>query len=259
MTDTMTESAAAAVDPAPRSDLNRMLMPELKELAHSLGISGVSGMRKPDLLAAIRNRQSEGRSQGSPHAGAERSEEAAAAPAAARPEAAQQPATDAPHEQAAPDQTTEAGAEGSSRPSGDEPEQRQDRNREPTERRQILEAAALEVARPLDVIVPLLYDGPYQHWDIGRVHFPVAGHRNKNVVIVRVGECECGSKSRADPAVDLVPQVSKGELFDDGARPVGRAVVDDQHIVVAFGRKAAERLAELLAFVVDEDTGENLR
>ena len=73
----MTESAAAAADPAPRSDLNRMLMPELKELAHSLGISGVSGMRKPDLLAAIRNRQSEGRSQGSPQSSAERAEAAA--------------------------------------------------------------------------------------------------------------------------------------------------------------------------------------
>ena len=34
-----------------------MLMPELKELAQAMGISGVSGMRKPDLLAAIRNRQ----------------------------------------------------------------------------------------------------------------------------------------------------------------------------------------------------------
>ena len=131
----MTESAAAA-DPAPRSDLNRMLMPELKELAHSLGISGVSGMRKPDLLAAIRNRQSEGRSQGTRQSGAERAEESAAAPAAAQPEAAQQPVAKDQQEQAAPDQPTEAGGAGAPQQSGGEPQQRQDRNRDRDRRRQ---------------------------------------------------------------------------------------------------------------------------
>jgi transcription termination factor Rho len=60
MTDLITESAVSAAD-APRANgLARMLMPELKQLAHSLGISGVSGMRKTQLVAAITERQGGG-------------------------------------------------------------------------------------------------------------------------------------------------------------------------------------------------------
>jgi transcription termination factor Rho len=57
LTDLITASADPVADAPRRNDLARMLMPELRELAHSMGISGVSGMRKPDLLAAIRTRQ----------------------------------------------------------------------------------------------------------------------------------------------------------------------------------------------------------
>jgi transcription termination factor Rho len=133
----MTESAAAAADPAPRSDLNRMLMPELKELAHSLGISGVSGMRKPDLLAAIRNRQSEGRSQEAATSGAARAEKGAEPqqPESQQPESQQQEDTGAAaqQERAAAGESaetdTDAAAPDQSR-AGGEGQQRQDRNRD---------------------------------------------------------------------------------------------------------------------------------
>ena len=49
MTDTTT---------AKKSGLSSMLLPELKQLASSLGISGASGMRKSDLIAAISAKQS---------------------------------------------------------------------------------------------------------------------------------------------------------------------------------------------------------
>jgi transcription termination factor Rho len=102
----MTESVAPTTGTSPRSDLNRMLMPELKELAHSLGISGVSGMRKPDLLAAIRNRQSE-RAQSGSSATAVSAPDAAPA-AASQHDSAHGPATAAaePGGQASPSQAS---------------------------------------------------------------------------------------------------------------------------------------------------------
>jgi transcription termination factor Rho len=47
-----------ATAPAGKSGLSGMLLPELKQLAQSLGISGASGMRKGDLIEAIRAKQS---------------------------------------------------------------------------------------------------------------------------------------------------------------------------------------------------------
>ncbi len=38
-----------------KSDLNKMLLPELREYAASLNIKGISTMRKPELLRAIEN------------------------------------------------------------------------------------------------------------------------------------------------------------------------------------------------------------
>lgn len=60
----MTETTTA---PSSRrgSGLSGMLLPELKQLASSLGISGVSGMRKGDLVAAISQRQG-GEESGAP-------------------------------------------------------------------------------------------------------------------------------------------------------------------------------------------------
>ena len=51
MTDTTTAKKAG-------NGLSSMLLPELKQLASSLGISGASGMRKSDLIAAISAKQS---------------------------------------------------------------------------------------------------------------------------------------------------------------------------------------------------------
>ena len=55
MTDTTTSRAADR-----GSSLASMLLPELKQLAQQLGITGSSGMRKQDLIAAISERQKQG-------------------------------------------------------------------------------------------------------------------------------------------------------------------------------------------------------
>ena len=56
MTDT--DSATAGTK---KSGVGSMLLPELKQLASSLGISGASGMRKSDLVAAISEKQTQSR------------------------------------------------------------------------------------------------------------------------------------------------------------------------------------------------------
>ena len=65
MTDTQA-ALVAPVEPAPAGggSLAGMLLPELKRLAGSLGISGVSGMRKAELISAISTRQNGGNSGG---------------------------------------------------------------------------------------------------------------------------------------------------------------------------------------------------
>ena len=54
MTDTTTSTADRG------SSLASMLLPELKQLAQQLGITGSSGMRKQELIAAISERQQQG-------------------------------------------------------------------------------------------------------------------------------------------------------------------------------------------------------
>ncbi len=49
--------------------LSGMLLPELKQLASSLGISGTSGMRKGDLVAAISAKQGGSKQPGSKDSG----------------------------------------------------------------------------------------------------------------------------------------------------------------------------------------------
>ena len=61
-------SAAPAADPAPKADvttdastgsLSSMVLPELRALANSVGVKGASGMRKSELIAAIRESRGE--------------------------------------------------------------------------------------------------------------------------------------------------------------------------------------------------------
>ena len=54
MTETEVQASTA---PAKATGLSAMLLPELKQLAQQMGISGASGMRKGDLVAAIGERQ----------------------------------------------------------------------------------------------------------------------------------------------------------------------------------------------------------
>ncbi len=97
MTDTTTLDAASSAGKSRRSgSLSAMRLAELQGLASSMGISGTGKMRKSDLVAAIRARQS-GEDLPSGGDGATGSQPGADAPAA-RPAPAEQPA---PVEQAA--------------------------------------------------------------------------------------------------------------------------------------------------------------
>jgi transcription termination factor Rho len=69
--------------------LSGMVLPELRELAGQLGITGITGMRKGDLIAAIKERQgaSSGRSNGRAASRGDQTElPVSAAPAEAKPE-----------------------------------------------------------------------------------------------------------------------------------------------------------------------------
>ena len=101
----MTETTTSTADASKRRGdaLSGMLLPELRQLAQQLGISGSSGMRKGDLIGAISDRQKTAgagrrgarRDQGAPEAAA--STERAPKAAKADVEAAEKPA-DAPAE-----------------------------------------------------------------------------------------------------------------------------------------------------------------
>ncbi len=84
MTDTTTLDTASSQDEKPRRSgaLSTMKVAELQGLAASMGISGTAKMRKGDLVAAIKDRQSGG-SAPRRDAGAERPGTDAAAPASA--------------------------------------------------------------------------------------------------------------------------------------------------------------------------------
>ncbi|RWA22035.1 hypothetical protein MBRU_13705 [Mycolicibacterium brumae DSM 44177] len=92
-TDLMTaDSAVTSADsPASKSSksgsLNTMLLPELRALAGQVGVKGVSGMRKGDLVAAIRAQQAGG-------AAPAKSEPAKAEPAKAEPAKTEAPAAE---------------------------------------------------------------------------------------------------------------------------------------------------------------------
>ncbi|MGH3858861.1 Rho termination factor N-terminal domain-containing protein, partial [Actinokineospora sp.] len=60
--ETATDTASADKNGAPkrRAGLSGMVLAELRTLAGELGISGTTGMRKGDLIAAIKERQGGG-------------------------------------------------------------------------------------------------------------------------------------------------------------------------------------------------------
>jgi transcription termination factor Rho len=90
-------AATAAAETAPAATATRserggsltgMVLPDLRALANEVGVKGASGMRKSELIAAIREKRAEGTADNNGHAS-----EAAAAPAAETPEnAAEAPA-----------------------------------------------------------------------------------------------------------------------------------------------------------------------
>ena len=93
MTDTAVSTSAGSTR---GGGLSAMLLPELKQLAQQLGITGASGMRKGDLVAAIGERQH----PSTPQASAEPSERPRRS--ARREQAPAEATSDAPQAQAAP-------------------------------------------------------------------------------------------------------------------------------------------------------------
>src|SRR5512139_4339215 len=75
----VTETTEAAPKRRSGGGLSGMLLPELKQMAAGLGIKGVGGMRKSQLIDAIKAAQSGGQSEGA--TGGQSTVQAAAQPA----------------------------------------------------------------------------------------------------------------------------------------------------------------------------------
>ena len=92
----MTETSASSAGKAKRSgdNVSSMLLPELKQLAGSLGIPGASTMRKGDLVAAISDKKGAGRSAKRDQAPAEKSSDKPADAVSADKVRADQPRTE---------------------------------------------------------------------------------------------------------------------------------------------------------------------
>jgi transcription termination factor Rho len=92
----VTETSASSAGKAKRSgdNVSSMLLPELKQLAGSLGIPGASTMRKGDLVAAISDKKGAGRSAKRDQAPAEKSSDEPADAVSADKVRADQPRTE---------------------------------------------------------------------------------------------------------------------------------------------------------------------
>ncbi|MBW8483922.1 transcription termination factor Rho [Actinomadura parmotrematis] len=90
LTDASSAEPGAGAEAAPRrrragTGLSAMLLPELKALASNLGITGTTGMRKSQLIAAIQEKQGGGQGQAAPAASAGAEQGAAEAGKTERP------------------------------------------------------------------------------------------------------------------------------------------------------------------------------
>ena len=138
MTETEVQASTA---PAKATGLSAMLLPELKQLAQQMGISGASGMRKGDLVAAIGERQRSASSASSdsdrPRRGSRR-EQAPAASSEQAPAAPSEQAPAAPSEQAPAAAAGQAATRADNAPRAEQNDRqdqggnrdRQDRNRQ---------------------------------------------------------------------------------------------------------------------------------
>ncbi len=77
MTETTTGNSETAPTKKRAGGLEGMLLPELKQMAGGLGIKGAGGMRKSQLVEAIRAAQSGGAESGKPAAARKESSERA--------------------------------------------------------------------------------------------------------------------------------------------------------------------------------------
>ena len=100
----MTETSASSAGKAKRSgdNVSSMLLPELKQLAGSLGIPGASTMRKGDLVAAISDKKGAGRSAKRDQAPAEKSSDKPADAVSADKGSADKAGADQPRTERAP-------------------------------------------------------------------------------------------------------------------------------------------------------------
>ncbi|XVV02549.1 transcription termination factor Rho [Actinosynnema sp. CA-248983] len=98
----LTTPSNGSAPPRKRAGLSGMVLAELRELAGQLGITGTAGLRKGDLIAAIKERQggTSGRGSAATPPKAEKKaaapKAAASAPAAEKPAATEKPAAEAP-------------------------------------------------------------------------------------------------------------------------------------------------------------------
>ena len=117
------DSPTAASAPDAGGSLSTMVLPELRALANSVGVKGTSGMRKGDLISAIRETRSGG---GSPKGSADESSTQATTADSESPRADEQGSSDGGQNRRPDRRAREAGAEGGGERKADGAERRAD-------------------------------------------------------------------------------------------------------------------------------------